>query len=106
MHEKDTAEKTSRFGRMLEALQSGSMAYREKDDIRWGVGWNTERNYAAGLRPVKAWALETLKCGFVGSFEIPFATANGKVVTRESCREFGRDIARAFRKWMEADGRD
>ena len=105
VHEKDTAEKTSRFGRILEALQGGSMAYREKDDIRWGVGWNTERNYAAG-RPVKAWAMEELKCGFVGSFEIPFATANGKVVTRESCREFGRDIARAFRKWMEADGRD
>ena len=58
--------------------------------------WDSERQrYPAG-RAVKAWAMDELQCGFVGSFEIPFATANGKVVTRESCREFGHDVARAL----------
>ena len=101
VHEKhkENAEKTSRFGKMLEALQDGSMSYREKDDIRWGVGWNSDKNYTAG-RAVKAWAMDELRCGFVGSFEIPFATANGKVVTRESCRAFGHDVARAFARWL------
>ena len=75
------------------------MSYREKDDIRWGVGWNSDKNYTAG-RAVKAWAMDELRCGFVGSFEIPFATANGKVVTRESCRAFGHDVARAFARWL------
>ena len=104
VHEKhkENAEKTSRFGKMLEALQSGSMAYREQDDIRWGVSWNSDKNYTAG-RAVKAWAMDELQCGFVGSFEIPFATANGKVVTRESCREFGHDVARAFARWLAAE---
>jgi len=102
VHEKhkENADKTSRFGKILEGLQRGSMAYREKDDIRWGVGWNTDKNYTAG-RAVKTWAMDELQCEFVSSFEIPFATANGKVVTRESCREFGGDIARAFRRYIE-----
>ncbi|MBQ7188935.1 MAG: CapA family protein [Kiritimatiellae bacterium] len=102
VHEKrkENAEKTSRFGKILEGVQRGAMAYREKDDIRWGVGWNSDKNYTAG-RAVKAWAMDELQCEFVSSFEIPFATANGKVVTRESCREFGGDIARAFRRYIE-----
>ncbi|MBQ7189453.1 MAG: hypothetical protein IJR99_08580, partial [Kiritimatiellae bacterium] len=97
------AENTAKmiaFGKIVEALQTGSMAYREADDLRWGVSWNSDANYTAG-RAVKMWALEELSCGFVSEFEIPFATANGMVVTRESCREFGRDTARAFRRFLE-----
>ena len=101
IHEDDerSATQTSAFGKILEGLQSGGMAYREVNDIRWGVGWNTGANYSAG-RSVKQWARAELRCGFVGSFEIPFATANGKVVTPDSCREFGGDIARAFRRYL------
>ena len=102
VHSRDpeSAESTQRFGRILEGLQSGCMAYREADDIRWGEDWNTDRNYGAG-RSVKRWASEDLQCGFIGSFEIPFANANGKTVTPDSCREFGRDVARAYRRFLE-----
>ena len=101
VHSRDpeNAERTQRFGRILEGLQSGCMAYREEDDIRWGVDWNTDRNYGAG-RSVKRWAFEDLRCGFISSFEIPFATANGKTVTPDNCREFGRDVARAYRVFL------
>lgn len=96
----ENTAKMVRFGKIMETAQRGSMAYREDDDIRWGEGWNTDRNYTDGCA-VKTWALERLSCGFVSEFEIPFATANGRVVTTESCREFGQDMAKAFRIWLE-----
>ena len=37
------------------------------------------------------------------SYEVPFANANGAVVTPETCRELGRDTAKVFRAFFEGD---
>ena len=97
--ERNTAAQ-KRWGALLEKLQSGSMAYRLGDDIPWGRSWNGPSNYTAGLSST-GWARKTLKgCRLVDTYEIPFANANGKVVTPESCRELGRDSAKVLQAFL------
>lgn len=81
-----------RFSELLEKIQSGSMKYRAKNDIPFGVGWNSGKNHAQGW-PAATWVGKTVKdFKIVRTFEIPFANADGTVVKPENCREFGRDI--------------
>lgn len=35
------------------------------------------------------------------SIEVPFANANGAVVTPETCRELGKDIAKTIKAYLE-----
>lgn len=93
----------ARFSSLLERLQCGSMRYRAQDDLPFGQSWNTGKNYAQGLSAV-IWAgknLPTLK--ICRTFEVPFANANGAVVTPTTCRDFGRDLVRCIRAFLTAD---
>ncbi len=89
-----------RFGEMLEGVQRGGMDYKVANDLPFGQSWNTGANYSAGLS-FAAWAREALPgLRLCTSYEIPFATANRATVTRESCREFGEDTAKALQKFL------
>ncbi len=37
-----------RFSRILESVQRGPIPFRSKNNLPFGQGWNTEKNYAAG----------------------------------------------------------
>ena len=90
-----------RFSTLLEKLQCGTMRYRATDDLQFGKEWNTGGNYAQGWSAV-TWACRKVKgLKVVRSCEVPFANANGAVVTPESCRDLGRDIAKVFRAILE-----
>ena len=92
-----SAANEERFSELLEKLQCGSMRYKASDDLRHGQGWNTGGNYAQGWSAV-IWACKTVKgLRIARSLEVPFANANGAVVTPETCRELGRDTAKVFR---------
>lgn len=81
-----------RFSELLETLQAGSMRYRAKHDIPFGVGWNSNKNYSQGWGAL-VWMCKKLEgLRIARTFEIPFANASGAVVTPEKCRELGRDI--------------
>ncbi|MBR1920768.1 MAG: hypothetical protein IJ829_02050 [Kiritimatiellae bacterium] len=85
-----------RFSRLVESMQSGAMRYRAGDDLPYGESWNNDANYAQGL-PSVAWACKAVKGLLVcRTFEIPFANANGAVVTPEACRDFGHTVAQAL----------
>ena len=90
-----------RFSQLLERLQCGSFRYRASDDLPFGKAWNTGENYSQGWSAV-IWACKTVKgLRIARSYEVPFANANGAVVTPQSCRELGRDTARVFRALLE-----
>ncbi len=89
-------ELEKRFSETIEKTQSGVMRYKASDDIPFGTGWNTGKNYADGLSAVRWAASNVPSLRIARTFEIPFANANGATVTPETCREFGRDIARAL----------
>ena len=98
------ASAARRFDDLLERLQSGALRYRASDDLPYGKGWNADGNYAKGLSSVN-WALASLPGLRLGhTLEIPFANAGGAAVTPETCRAFGRDLARALRAFLDLEG--
>ncbi len=95
------AERT--FDALLEKLQCGSLRYKASDDLPYGKAWNTGGNYSKGWSSIN-WAINTLPALKLGhTFEIPFANANGAVVTPDKVRDFGRDIAKALRAFLEME---
>ena len=92
----DPAAET-RFSQLLEKLQCGTMRYRAANDLPFGKEWNKGVNYAQGWSGV-IWACHKVKgLKIARSYEVPFANANGAVVTPETCRALGHDTAKVFR---------
>ena len=90
-----------RFSQLLEELQCGSMRYKASDDIPFGVGWNTDKNYALGMSSVR-WALANIpSLRICRTYEVPFANSHGAVVTPDTCRDLGRDTAKVFKALLE-----
>ncbi|MBR4654774.1 MAG: hypothetical protein IKO72_15570 [Kiritimatiellae bacterium] len=91
------------FSELLEMLQCGSMRYRAANDLPFGKEWNTGKNYSKGWSAV-IWACNKVKgLKIARSYEVPFANANGAVVTPETCRALGRDTAKVFRAMLDGD---
>ena len=96
-------ENEARFSALLEKLQCGSMRYRAADNTPWGTDWNTDRNYAKGMSSIR-WAMGNLpSVRICRTYEVPFANANGAVVTGETCRELGRDTAKVVRAFLTSE---
>jgi hypothetical protein len=94
------AASEKRFSELLEKLQCGSMRYRAADDLPFGKQWNKDVNYERGWSAV-IWASHKVKgLKIARTLEVPFANANGAVVTPETCRELGRDTAKVFRAML------
>ena len=90
-----------RFSQLLETLQCGTMRYRAADDLQFGKEWNKGVNYKEGWSGV-IWACHKVKgLKIARSYEVPFANANGAVVTPEKCRELGHDTAKVFRAMLD-----
>ena len=85
------------FSETLEKLQCGSMRYKASDDLPFGRDWNTGGNYSQGLSSGIWFAREFKGLLLCRSLEVPFANANGAVVTPESCRDLGRDVAKVWK---------
>ncbi len=101
----DPAAET-RFSQLLEKLQCGTMRYRAANDLPFGKEWNKGVNYAQGWSAV-IWACNKVKgLKIARSYEVPFASANGAVVTPETCRELGRDTAKVFRAMLDGGGQE
>ena len=76
------------------------MRYRAADDLPHGKEWNKGSNYKQGWSSV-IWACQKVKGLKVArTYEVPFANANGAVVTPETCRDLGHDTAKVFRAML------
>ncbi len=88
------------FGRILETVQSGPLAYHASDNLPFGKAWNTNANTSSG-KSFAEWASGLEGIRLSASFEIPYANASGQPVTADSARAFGRSLARAIRSYLE-----
>ena len=94
------AQAQTRFGKLLEQTQRGGMRYRQADDLPFGQAWNNGKNYSQGLS-FNYWAIKNIPGIRLGTtYEVPFASANGAVVTRETCREIGEDTTAIFKQFL------
>jgi len=87
------------FGRLLEKIEPNPLAYRETNDLAFGKSWNAASNYSQGMSFAR-WAGSLPSVRLAGTFEIPYATANGTEVTGASARLFGANIATALWQYL------
>ncbi|MBN1808629.1 MAG: peptidase M14 [Planctomycetes bacterium] len=88
------------FGNILEEVQSGVLRYRAADNLPFGKAWNKGVNYALG-KGCSTWASELPGVTLAGGIEIPYAVASGAEVNADTARLFGRDLALAFRRYLD-----
>ena len=90
-----------RCSELLEKMQCGSIRYKASDDLPFGQAWNKASNYEQGLSAV-IWASCNIKgLKICRTYEVPFANANGAVVTPDVCRDLGRDLAKVYRALLD-----
>lgn len=93
-------ERVGQFSRMLEANCSGTLRFREADNLPFGVEWNTgtglERHSFGG------WAASLPGIRFASSLELPYALAGSAEVNAQSARIFGRDLAVTIRDFLSS----
>ena len=87
------------FGKSLEIIEPNVLSYRQENDLPHGKAWNTAGNYAQGASFAR-WASALPGVRFAGSFEIPYATANGTEVNVQSARLFGNNLATALCRYL------
>ena len=90
-----------RFGRILEDTRTGPLTYKASDNLPFGKAWNTGNNYGK-LKSCSRWAAEIEQVRLATTIEIPYANVRGEAVTARTARAFGRDLARAIRKYLES----
>ena len=96
LNENDSEQK--KFGAILRQVQGDDgLDYRGADDIPAGVEWNILEP-GAGLTCTRYMA-NVMRVSLATVFEIPYSLANGRDVTRDSARAFGRDLVRALANW-------
>jgi hypothetical protein len=79
----------------LESTQTGPIVYSPRYDMPYGVGWNTSTGTCA------QWLAEQAGDPAAATLEFPYANAGGTMVTPETARLFGHDLARAIQIYLE-----
>ncbi len=92
--------RVQRLGAVLESVRTGPLPYRREHNLPFGEAWNT---YVGPLKSLARWATELPGMRAASTIEIPYANASGQVVTADSARAFGRDLARALRSYLEEE---
>jgi hypothetical protein len=97
---RELAEHLARFSADLESLPESPLAYRAAANMAFDTGWNTAAYY--GPRKCFAlWAEEIQGVRLVATLEIPYADVDGKTVTPDAARAFGRQLASPLRRFLE-----
>lgn len=92
-------QEVKRFSKVLEAVRTGPLLYSSRNNLPFGKSWNTAENWAQGMS-CSRWAGTLPGIWLATSIEIPYATASREVVTAESARALGGDLARAMQKYL------
>jgi hypothetical protein len=96
-----TTDNVRRFARILESARTGPLPFRAQDNLAFGTGWNTAKNYGSGMS-FSRWASQQPGIAFASTIEVPYANVNGHPVTAETARAFGRDLATALRRFLSS----
>lgn len=91
------------FSQLIEKYQEGNLNYSTADDMPFGVGWNTAKNYTDGLSAAHWVGLNIKSIKVSRTIEIPFTHAKGTLVYPSNMREFGHGMARAIKAFAEGE---
>ena len=95
--------KQDAFAAVLKRSATGPVRLQAGGVLHFGEAWNTATNYSAGLAAAK-WGASTLeKAEVVATIEVPYANAEGAVVTPDSARRLGGDLFHALAEYLRND---
>jgi len=89
-----------KFGAILETVRRGPLPYFADDNLPFGTAWNTGANYGK-LKSCSRWGAEQPGVLMASTIEIPYANVGAVTVTAENARAFGKDLARALRRYLQ-----
>ena len=92
-------QEQQRFAQHIKQNLRGPLPYDPADDLPFGLEWNTGNNTTQGMSST-TWAGALPGIRLATTIELPYANAGGKMVTQESARQFGRDLAAALRDYL------
>lgn len=92
-------ENTLPFAKILESVHTMGLPYKASETLRYGQGWNTDKNYTAGMS-FAHWAGMQPGVRFSSTIEIPYANVNGTAVSKPLARQLGADIASSIRVFL------
>lgn len=87
------------FSGILQKTQTGPLVYHPRNNLPHGQKWNN----MAEPRSFGRWAATLPGVSIATTVEIPYANVAGKPVTPDTARAFGRDLARAMRRYLAAN---
>jgi len=89
------------FLKVLEAVQTGPVVFSLSDSLSF-TSWDGSTRVVDGpANTCERWGREIPGVLFGTSMEIPYANASGKIVTAETAKALGYDLARAIRCFLE-----
>ncbi len=71
-----------------------------EDNVPYGTAWNNASNFTRGMN-FGGWAQTLPGNPAATTLEVSYANANGTIVTADSARALGRDLARAIHTFLE-----
>ncbi len=89
-----------KFSHLLEALPEKAISYSIANDIPYGIGWNSNRNYSQGKSCAK-WCAEIPGIKLATSVEIPYSKAAGRALTPDTTKAFGRNLAQVMAQYIQ-----
>ena len=101
--DKDAEARMLRMSAILEEEAPACAPHYSRDNILYGVGWNTGANYTKGM-PLGAWVNKQEFARFAGTLEIAYANAREITLTPDSVRELGRALARTYLRFAAEMG--
>lgn len=87
------------FSKILEDTPHKTFPYKASNNIPFGVGWNTAKNFQQG-KALANWCAERPDVALSSGVEIPYSNASGVPVTAESGKAFGKDMARVLGEFI------
>lgn len=93
------------FLRILEDLQAGPLVFSLQDNLSF-TSWSGSTRDTGNAPPstCSRWMRTVPGVRFAAPFEVPYANASGKVVTAQTARAVGHDLARAIRAYLDQYG--
>lgn len=89
-----------RLSAILESLPPRGLPFRASDNLPFGQEWNNPAKLGEG-KSLADWAAQIPGIEVASTMEIAYANDAGTPVTPEAARVFGRDLAKAIRRFLQ-----
>lgn len=84
-----------KFSALLENLVRGPLPYRASNNLAYGTGWNVPSSFSAGTK-MSTFARSLEGIVLSTTLEVPYGVVEGRSVSAQDLRGFGRDMSRAI----------